>query len=323
MRPKDSAWHEPRPVRLSAVLLTLNEEQNVEYCLRSLRSWCDEIVVVDNMSDDRTPQIAARYADVVISQERDAVGIEEVGRQTGLAAASGDWILAIDADEIVTPHLAHWIRSFVDSEPPYDVALIPRANVFLGRWLRSSPWWPGKPRLFRPGALDTSGEIHQGLKPKSGAAVARLPRRPDLSLWHFTRISLDTMTDKTNRYTTIEARQAIAAGRGDPSWFEQFGGALREMLVFIARRGYRDGRAGLEYLFDRMYYRLLAQAKRWDERRAPQRRARYDRWREQILAGFPNGGRVADAPPGTPAEPRRASGPADAATGPVNAGRPG
>jgi (heptosyl)LPS beta-1,4-glucosyltransferase len=106
MRRKDNAGHQPRPARLSAVLLTLNEEKNVEFCLRSLRSWCDEIVVVDNLSDDRTPLIAAGYADVMLTHERNNVGIQDAQRRAAFAAASGDWILSIDADEVVTPELA-------------------------------------------------------------------------------------------------------------------------------------------------------------------------------------------------------------------------
>jgi glycosyltransferase involved in cell wall biosynthesis len=269
--------------------LTLNEQLNIEFCLRSLYPWCDEIVVVDMFSDDETPQIARSYTDLVLSHER----IVDFGaaRQKGFDQATGDWILSIDADEVVTPQLANWIREFVDSDPPYDVALIPRANVFLGRWLRSTPWWPGKPRLFRKGAILVTTDLHHGLVPKPGARIARLPRRPELSLWHFTRLSLDDITSKTNRYTTIEARHALAAGKGDPMPRELFWRAFREIVVYVAKRGYRDGLGGLAYALDRAYYRFLMQAKRWDEPRAGLRRARYDRWRERILSGFPGAGR--------------------------------
>jgi hypothetical protein len=205
--------------------------------------------------------------------------------------ATGDWILSIDADEVVTPELASWIRDFVDSDPAYEMALIPRVNVFLGRWLRSTPWWPGKPRLFRKGATVATTELHHPIRPRPGVRVATLPKRPEISLWHFTRYSLEEIMSKTNHYTSIEARHAIAQGKGDPTALELFWRAGRELAVYVAKRGYRDGLGGLAYAFDRAYYRFLMQAKRWDIPRASRRRARYDRWRERILSGFPEGGR--------------------------------
>ena len=275
--------------RITAAVLTLNEELNVEYCLRSLYTWCDEVIVVDMMSDDKTRLLASRYTDLVLEHPR----IVDFGlaRQMGVDHATGDWILSIDADEVVTPELAEWIRSFVDSDPPYDLALIPRVNVFLGRWLRSTPWWPGKPRLFRKGAIEVTADLHHGLLPRPGTRIATLPKRPNVSLWHFTRLSLDDIMTKTNRYTTMEASRALAEGRGDPTPRELFLRAFREIGVYVAKRGYRDGLGGLAYALDRAYYRFLTHAKRWDIPRAAKRRAAYDRWRDRILAGFPGGGR--------------------------------
>ena len=276
-------------MRISAVVMTLNEERNIEFCLRSLRSWCDEIVVVDMFSEDATTQIAARYADVVLTHER--LASFDLGRERGVEAASGDWILSIDADEVVTPALARWIRQFVDSPSSYDLALIPRVNVFLGRRLHSTPWWPGKPRLFRAGAVKVTGDLHHGLVPTS-KRVARLPRKSELSIWHFSRLDLEQLSAKTNSYSSTLARQAIAAGRGDPSWTEVFASPLRELGKYVLRRGYRDGRSGLAYVVDRAHYRFMTQVKRWDETQKPTRQARYDEWRESILRGFPDGGRM-------------------------------
>ena len=283
--------------RVSAVVNTLNEAHNIDYCLRSLRPWCDELIVVDMHSDDATQDIARRYADVLLDHER--VGFVEPARAKGLAAATGDWILIVDADEVVTPRLAAWIRSFVDSEPIYGLVRIPRANVFLGRWLRSTRWWPGKPRLFRRDVMETSDEIHRGLQIKPGTAVATVPKDPDLSLWHFTRQSLTVLTEKTNHYTTIEARQQIAAGKGDPRAYAPFVGALKALAKYLVRGVHRDGMAGLAYAMDRAYYKWLAQVKRWDERRAPTRQDEYDRWREQILKGFDDWDPAAQPPEAT------------------------
>lgn len=274
--------------RITGAVLTMNEEANIEFCLRSLYSWCDELIVVDMRSTDRTREIAHRYTDKVLDHEP----IRDFGlaRQLALENSTSDWFLSIDADEVVTPQLADWIRSFVDSDPPYEAALIPRANVFLGRWLRSTPWWPGKPRLFRKDWLTVTAELHRSLVAKDGARVARLPRKPEISLWHFTRLSLEDIATKTNRYTTIEALTALGEGEGDPSMPSLFWLSFRELLVYAAKRGYRDGLGGLAYALDRAYYRFLLQAKQWDIPRAALRRARYDSWRERILKDFPGAG---------------------------------
>jgi glycosyltransferase involved in cell wall biosynthesis len=277
------------PARITGAILTRNEAANVEFALRSLYTWCDELIVVDMRSTDATRDIARRYTDIVLDHEQ----ITDFGlaRQMAVDHATSEWILSIDADEVVAPGLARWIRDFVDSDPPYDVALIPRINVILGRRLHSTPWWPGKPRLFRKGKLTVTADLHWSLAPNPGARIARLPRDPEASLWHFTRLSLEDIATKTNRYTSIEAQTMLREGRGDPSGKDLFWRAIREIGVYILKRGYRDGLGGLAYALDRAYYRFLRHAKRWDIPRAPLRQERYDKWREQILRGFPGDGR--------------------------------
>ncbi len=276
--------------RITGAILTRNEEANVEYALRSLYSWCDELIVVDMRSTDHTRDIARRYTDIVLDHEQ--IADFGLARQVAVDRATSEWILSIDADEVVTPELARWIREFIDSDPAYDVALIPRCNVFLGRWLRSTPWWPGKPRLFRKGTLTVTADLHASLLPNPGARIAHLPKKPEVSLWHFTRLSLEDIATKTNRYTSIEAATALRAGRGDPTWVELFWPAFRELAVYVAKRGYRDGLGGLAYAFDRAYYRFLLRAKRWDIPRAAARQKRYDLWRDKILRDFPDEGRA-------------------------------
>jgi len=269
--------------------MTLNEEHNIEYCLRSVRSWCTEVIVADMYSEDRTQEIAKRYVDKFISIDR--VEGFDAGRRKAFDNATGDWILSIDADEIITPKLADWIMDYVGKDPEIDLIRIPRANVFLGRWVRSSPWWPGKPRLFRPDAIEVTGQLHHGLMPRPGIRIADVPRDPDLSMWHFTFQSIAGMVDKSNRYTSIEARQAIEAGNDKVRVTSLFIEPLKIFGVYLMRRGWRDGLAGLAWTFDRMYYRFLSLIKRWDERQVPTRQNEYDKMREEILAGFPAAGR--------------------------------
>jgi hypothetical protein len=105
-------------------------------------------------------------------------------------------------------------------------------------------------------------------------------------MWHFAYPSAESLTAKTNRYTSIEARQALAAGRDDPSVRELLWAPIRAALVYIAKLGPRDGMAGLIYAVDRAYYGFMSAAKRWDEKRNPTRQGEYDRMRRDLLAEY-------------------------------------
>jgi glycosyltransferase involved in cell wall biosynthesis len=271
---------------ISAVIMTLNEEHNIEYALRSVRPWCDEVIVVDMMSDDRTQEIAGRYVDRLLTHER--VGFVEPARRVGFAAAKGDWVINIDADEVVSPGLASRLRELADSNPPYDVVLVPRINVYLGRWLRHTPWWPGKPRFFRNGQMQTSTRIHHGFQPREGARIGTIERDPKKSLWHFSYTSLASVTDKFNRYSSVEAEQAIEDGGGDPRFIELLRSPLRPLGTYLTRGGFRDGFAGLFYAVSMSFYGFMRVAKRWDHSRVARRQSQYDRMKERLLAGFEN-----------------------------------
>ena len=276
--------------KISGVVMTLNEEHNIEFALRSLRPWCDEVIVVDMMSGDRTQEIARKYVDQLLTHER--VGFVEPARIQGFAAATGDWIINIDADEVVAPGLAKRLREIAESDPPYDVYLVPRANVFLGRWLKHTPWWPGKPRFFRKGKMNTSTRIHHGFQPVEGARIGTMDKDPSVSLWHYSYTNLGGLTEKMNKYTTIEAEQALGDGRGDPSKLDLVKSPMRALAPYFLRGGYRDGMAGFAYAMNTAYYAFLKEAKRWDQTRSGERQKSYDEMREELVSGFEK-----DAPP--------------------------
>ena len=126
--------------RLSVIVITYNEEQNIEDCLRSV-CWADEIIVVDAYSQDRTVELARKYTDRVYQRERAGYA---PAKQFALGQATGDWVLWIDADERVTPELATQIREAVSRNPnPFSGYYLPRRAYFLGRWIKHCGWYPG------------------------------------------------------------------------------------------------------------------------------------------------------------------------------------
>lgn len=130
---------------LSVVVLTRNEAQNIERCLKSVQ-WADEIVVVDAESTDGTPQIAEGLGARVLTHSWKGAGAQYA---FGIAQARSDWVLVLDADEEVTAELAESIRQVIaDPQNPFAGYKIRRINYALERWLRWGGWQEWVLRLF-------------------------------------------------------------------------------------------------------------------------------------------------------------------------------
>ena len=131
-------------ISISVVIITLNEEANLPYALRSVRAWADEVIVVDMHSDDRTRQIAKEYGARVYLHDR--VGYPEPAREFALAKTKGDWILILDADELIPARLARLLQSIAISDKA-DAVSIPRLNYLLGTPAVGMGWGPKQDRL--------------------------------------------------------------------------------------------------------------------------------------------------------------------------------
>ncbi|HLO27252.1 MAG TPA: glycosyltransferase family 2 protein [Geobacteraceae bacterium] len=135
-----------RRTRITAVVRTFNEEQNIRDCLESL-SWADELVVVDSCSTDRTVEIAREFTDRVIIRPW-AGHIAQ--SQFATDQAANLWVLHVDADERVTPELRDEILSLDLENAPHDAYDMPRWHFFMQRWINHSGWYPDRNiRLYR------------------------------------------------------------------------------------------------------------------------------------------------------------------------------
>jgi len=130
--------------KISVVINTLNEERNLPYALRSVHSWADEIIVVDMYSEDCTVEIAKQYGATVYFHER--IAAFDGARQFAIEQASNEWILVLDADELVPKPLSRTCLDIVASEQ-FDVVIIPRLNFLLGAPLMHSGWGPDQTNM--------------------------------------------------------------------------------------------------------------------------------------------------------------------------------
>ncbi|MFH1313153.1 MAG: glycosyltransferase family 2 protein [Candidatus Eisenbacteria bacterium] len=191
-------------MRISAIVITHNEEANIEECLRSV-AWADEIVVVDAMSTDRTFEIAAGFTDRVLRKPWEGYA---AARRHAIAAAGSEWILSLDADERVTPELRAEIEAHL-AAPDADGYLIPRKAYFLGRWIRHCGWYPGHViRLFRKDrARVTEKMVHEGIR--VDGRVGTLNNH----ILHYTYRTAEAYFDRFNRYTSLAAKESHLKGK--------------------------------------------------------------------------------------------------------------
>jgi glycosyltransferase involved in cell wall biosynthesis len=252
---------------ISVVVNTRNEERRLPFALRSVRGLADEIVVVDMESDDATVAIAERLGARVVSHP--AIGFVEPARAAGCEQAKGEWILVLDADEVVPAPLGRRLRA-IAAGGEADVVRIPRVNWILGGPLLHAGWNPGRDRharFFRRGAVELPAEIHTPIRPQPGSRVLDLEATAGLMLVHFNYVDSTDLIERLNRYTDVEAAQAVARGeRGGP--LRVLGRALREIAVrYLWHGGWRDGWRGLYLSLLMGFYRLAAGAKRLERQR--------------------------------------------------------
>jgi glycosyltransferase involved in cell wall biosynthesis len=245
--------------RISAVINTLNEEKNLPFALRSVQQWVDEIVVVDMQSDDRTVEIARSFGAKV--HLHPGPGFQYPPRAFAANQASSEWILIVDADELIPVALSRDLRSMADSGEA-DVVLLPRTNYLLGAVIHHTGWGPMQDtqvRFFRKGFVIASSLAHQDFKPVDGARTKVLSYRGDNAIVHFNYMDTFHFVDKMNRYTSVEAMQAVEKGRSPIRALAQ---ASKEFFArYVKNRGFLDGWRGFYLSLFMVFYRIVTAAK--------------------------------------------------------------
>ena len=249
------------PVRISATIVTFNEEKNIARAIGSL-ACADDILVVDSGSSDRTASIATSLgARVLIEPWRGYAGQKNFAAE----AALNDWILSIDADEALTPELNREILRIRDSEPTASGYTMPRKAHYLGRWIHHSGWYPDrKIRLYDRRRARWQGEyVHESVK--ATGLVSELQG----DLLHYTCNSLSEHMRTLERYTTLAAQELVAHGKGrqpakmivDPAW--------TFFRSYVMQFGFLDGPQGAAIAWMAALYTFLKYGKAWELSRGP------------------------------------------------------
>ena len=239
--------------RLTVTVITHNEGPHIAEALESV-SWADEIIVVDSGSTDDTLTMARRYATRVEVHEWTGYGTQ---KNYASSLASNDWILSIDADERVAPALAEEIREVMRRGPAAVGYKISRVSYYLGRWIRSTDWYPDcHVRLYdRRAARWSEHQVHESIQ------ISGRVERMRGELLHYPYRDVSEHLAKIDRYTTLVARQWAADGRRTSAWQAVVYPRLAFLRNFILRGGFRDGRTGLMVSMLNSYYVFLKYVK--------------------------------------------------------------
>lgn len=246
--------------KISVVLNTFNEEENIESAIKSL-SWADEILVCDMYSEDRTVKIAKKTGAKVVYHKK--MSYVEPARNFAISKASGDWVLVLDPDEEIPGILARELLKIANSLKQIDYVRIPRKNIIFGRFMKASMWWPDyNIRFFKKGKVCWSDQIHR--PPEVSGVGLDLPAEENMAIIHHSYHTISQFIARLNRYTTIEADQLVKENY-EFQWSDLIQKPLSEFLSrFFANKGYQDGLHGLALSLLQSFSFLIVYLKVWE-----------------------------------------------------------
>lgn len=241
-------------IPVSVVVLTKNEERNIEDCLRSVHGWADELIVVDDESTDRTVEYARKYTDKVFFIKKDVEGIH---RNWAYAQAKNTWVLSLDADEQVTEELKMEIESTLSNNTEFVAFSIPLRNYIGNHWVRYGGWYPaGKTRLFRKDKFRLEEvKVHPRafIEGECGHLTKDIINK---GYYDFSRFMVSI-----NRQTTWEAEKWITTNRNMSLTRIIWRAVDRFFRRYVRKKGYKDGLIGFMVAYLDSFYQILSYAK--------------------------------------------------------------
>ena len=225
--------------KITAVVITLNEERNIGRCLESVLPVVDEVVVVDSFSTDATADICARHGVRFVTHEWEGyVATKNYANEL----ASNDWILSLDADEALSPELAKSILALKNQDMEGKVFSMNRLMNYCGRWIRHGGWYPDvKVRLFDRRQVRWIGQkVHETLDVPDGTPVMKL----EGDLWHYSFYTPEEHRRQMEKFAALSAEEMKERGQR-PSLFSAWVHTGWKFLRdYLFKGGFLDGALG-------------------------------------------------------------------------------
>lgn len=226
-------------MKITACLITHDEEDNLPRCIESVKKIADELVVIDSGSKDRTCEIAREAGAKVIEQEWKGYVTQ---KNDCIAQASHEWVFSIDADEELSPELIKEIRDLKANPPPSVIQgySLSRIVFFRGAWIRFGDWYPDRlVRLFRKDAAGfAGGAVHERLEVQGSIASLRG------ELYHYTYKDEEDQLNRIDHYSTLWAETSFQKGKRSHAFTPAIRGAWRLLRAFIIKQGWKGGGLG-------------------------------------------------------------------------------
>jgi glycosyltransferase involved in cell wall biosynthesis len=239
---------------------TRNEAGNIGNAIRSVRTWVDEVIVMDMESEDGTVEIARSLGAKVFSYPK--VINFDAARVAAVEHATCDWVLLLDADEVIPLELSRRLRRAAQAHEA-DAYAIPRLNYFSGEALLNAGWAPEQDRqlrFFRKGTVTLNDILHAHIAANPGVRVVNMEYGPDACIVHFNYRDSTQFVGKLNQYTSLTAFQRRNSNRAKDRSI-----VIVPVLEFLNRyfrkSGYRSGWRGFYYSFMMAAYTMTQAVK--------------------------------------------------------------
>ncbi|GDX61794.1 glycosyl transferase [Candidatus Levyibacteriota bacterium] len=250
--------------KISVVISAYNEDSMIKDCLESVK-WADEIIFINNSSQDNTINIAKKYTDNIFNRENNLM--LNINKNFGFSKAKGEWILSLDADERISPQLVDEIQKKIKEDDRFTSYNIPRKNIIFGKWIEHAGWYPDyQIRLFKNGKGRFKEEhVHEMITSEGDVGTL------ENSLTHYNYTSIRQFIHKhANIYAPNEADQLLKNGYIF-SWQDVIRLPFKEFLSrYFAREGYKDGFHGLILSLLMGFYHLVILSYIWEKKGFPQ-----------------------------------------------------
>lgn len=243
-----------KTLSLSVIIITKNESAHIGGCLQSV-AWADEIIVLDSGSSDDTVNLCRVYTDKVYETDWQGFGIQ---KQRALDKATGDWVLSIDADEIVTPELKAEILQAMQTTEFHGFE-IPRLSNYCGRQMRHGGWFPDYVlRLFRrEQGQFTHHVVHERVVVEGNISRLNTP------FLHDAFVDFEEVLHKVNNYSSLGAQLLYAKGVRSSLSTAIFKGLWTFMRTYFLKAAFLDGQQGLMLAISNAEGAYYKQVKLW------------------------------------------------------------
>ncbi len=256
-----------KKVKLSVALATYNEENVLPSCLESIKGLADELIVVDGFSTDQTAGIAKSFGARVIVADNEP--IFHVNKQLAIDECQGEWILQLDADEIITPELKEEIKEIIDKEVPQNAFWLKRKKMFLGKWIKKGGQYPDPViRLFKKGRAKLACKsVHEQMEVDGEIGWLKNP------MIHLPNSSFSVYITKDNRYSTLTAlemkEKRLPVGFYTAVRYLIFRPFNTFFSLYFRHLGFLDGFPGFVFAFYSGLHQASAYVKYWEMKNSP------------------------------------------------------